>query len=434
MSSGEQSHANKLAQRAAQATVAAGMLAAYFTANLAGNFRTPRPQQSFSFTPHALIYDGNGCVAPTTGDYKATDSLLAQPENPAILTDIVGEGKGAAVDPHITAQGYRQEMADYYGVTIYDATPVINQLVAEDQNGNLSYEVYLEATQNFVQQFGVDLTLGNEQTTYAYGGRSLTDTELNSANMKVTLLGILSSYSNLPVEYVQLAGQKHMVLVGGLAQNGVAAYAEVAGPHDTTVFDASIGISRLTVMHEMGHLMDTTMCSVYGIGNDSTLADLTADPDAVYNGQTFNRGNNTDDFQAQYIDADLAAQHARQDHNYTLACRTMSYEQLLASMVATVSQYHPNTAEEKAEILSYLGSPDLDANILDPEYTQLYAQVRLVLARLEAIDPRVAGYLMAVGRRGTPVTDAIMCMLPNNVPTASGSSSPIADPNAQLKH
>jgi hypothetical protein len=334
-------------------------------------------------------YDANGCVLPYSSDTVQIAQLVAEPESSLMVADEIGTGKGG--DPHSAAEAYRLEIARRYGLHIYDAKPTIDQLKAEDANGTLPYQTYLSAAQNFMIQFGIDVRLATPDDNLAYHGKPLTAVQLADPAMKTTLLSLLSAYSNVPAEYVALGHEKHIILAGNLAPNGAAAYAVIDEEHDTTVYDATLGIDTHTYGHELGHDVDATLCRITGMSKDTEFAAINGSGPDLYNGKTWNPAMpNFADFQQADIDAYTKAVKLAAAGHADAACALLDAQNAEAAKLTSWSEYHPNTAEAKAELYGELFDPQTYVTMLDPRYTIMRKQFLFLLARLHAVEPGLA--------------------------------------------
>jgi hypothetical protein len=348
---------------------------------------------------HAPVrYDANGCALPYPSDTAHVLQVAGQPESSLMTADVVGGGKGD--DPHPAAERYRQLEAQHLGLHIFDATPIINQLEADDVDGHLSYTQYLTAAQKFMTNFGVEVRLATDDDGLAYKGKALTPAQLADPAMKATLLNMLRAYSNVPAEYVALGGEQHILLAGNLAQNGVAAYANTGYVHDTTVYDATLGISVQTYGHELGHLVDNELCGASGMSQDMEFAVIDGGNPALYTGQTWDTTSpNFTDFEVQDVQAYTLALQLAAKGNVAAACQLLDQQNAKAGQLTSWSEYHPDTAEAKAELYGELFDPETYVTMLDPRYTVMRKQFLFLLARLYTVQPNLADYFLAVARR-----------------------------------
>lgn len=375
-----------------------------------------------------VVYNVDGCVSPQTGDFAAIQNLAAQPENPLMTLDAIGGGKNG-INPHIPAEAYREKIAHQYGLHIYDATPILDQLATEDSHGALSYTKYLSAAQQFMAHFGVDVRLATAEDSLAYGGKPLTDAQLNSSNMKWTLINLMTAYSDVPVEYVALGGEKEIIFAGNLAQNGAAAYAVTGTVHDTTVYDATLAIDTQTYGHELGHLIDNSLCGASGMSKDTEFAAINGGNSELYNGKEYNPAMpNYVDFSTQEVDVFIEAMHLAQQGEVARACSIINAQYAKAAQITSWSEYHPNTAEGKAELYGELFNPETYVTMLDPRNVVLRKQFIFLLARLHAVNPALSNYFLDTARRPLQ-SSATSCNAKNlmgqspGAGTASSSSS-----------
>ena len=157
------------------------------------------------------------CVEPSSDDVLAVQALLSKPEDP-LAEPIVGSPK--TDDDYKSMPGkqqaFKERIAKEHGVTIFDDTPVQRRLTDQSARaeGGLDtgpFSDYLGATQEFMNQLGVEVVVGTPDITYGYGARAPQADELESPSAKWTMQGILSAFSNLPKEYVELTGLKRLM-------------------------------------------------------------------------------------------------------------------------------------------------------------------------------------------------------------------------------
>lgn len=377
-----------------------------------------------AYVPAAIEYDVDGCIAPTTANFQHVYQLEAMPDDATIMQELVGASKGGGGDPTEAAQAFREQVAQRDGLIIFDGRQMAQNLVnADEESGRtLSYKVYLAAAQEFMAHYGVEVTLADEHTYLQYG-RPLTEEELNSPNVKSTLVNLMLSYSNIPVQYVRLAGLRHIVLAGHMAEKGVAAYTYMDSAHDTNYFDALLGIEGSTFGHELGHDFDAAMCGA-GADRDHAYRALNGGSDNLYTGETFSdKTLSLEDEERAHIIAIETAQHiVNYGGDAQQACQILKDDDATARGVLSVSRYHPTPSEAKAEAFAKIFDPTSLVEPLDPRYPELRAQLELLFARMDAMDPGLVDYMFRVSHRPV-IRQVIDCSAAAIANGGSGSGS-----------
>lgn len=349
------------------------------------------------------------CIEPTEDDLKAVDALLDQPENP-LIDKLIGGGKEENIYEQEFAK-FRQAKAQELGLHVYDATPYQNVFYEGDPSQgirlspNLTFEQELKPVQAYMSLLGVTVSVEAPGTTYAYGGRAPEAAELESMGTKFTLLGLLQAYNEKPKEYIETSGLKRIILVTGTAKNEVAGYVDAAVTPGTIYADIEQGENVVLSMqgfnHEEAHLLDAQQCTPEGMSNDPGF--IAVSPPDLYRGikNDTETPHYTSDSSGTSFETNSQNRRfkLRPDTPPEVYCQIEKIDTAEAATVQSFSAYHPDPAEEKAEIGSQIAEPFSYEIITDKRFTQLWPQVRYQMARLYQQAPNVMKYFAAIGRR-----------------------------------
>ncbi|HSX24327.1 MAG TPA: hypothetical protein VLE74_04455 [Candidatus Saccharimonadales bacterium] len=366
---------------------------------------TPQATESSLMTAQPL-----GCIEPTAEDILATETLLHAPEDPlASIPVTVSQRAGDYEIQEARYNKFIKDSATSNGLTLFDGANIAQDILrglGGMKPAPESFDAYLSSTQTFVNQLGVDISLGKADVTYAYGGRVPTSDELVSKSAAYLLADIVSAFSNLPKEYIELAGLKHIVIVAGTDTNDVAGYAETQGRHDTIVLDIlkapDQSISVHGVNHELYHLLDAASCNDRDMSVDMGYAALNGGRN-MYSGKLLDNDGTyltyTGGFQQELnIDVRLI-DNALSNSDDATRCQIVKDEEADQAQVAAYSNYHPNPAEDKAELGAVIPDTNDYVEFDDPKFSVLYPKFRYLLARLYHQNPGLVRFFTKTSRR-----------------------------------
>lgn len=350
------------------------------------------------------------CIEPSSDDVLAVQALLSKPQDP-LAEPMGGSPKTDADYKSFPAQqqAFKERVAREHGLTIFDDTPWQRRLTDQSARaeGGLDtgpFSDYLGATQDFMNQFGVEVAVGTPDLTYSYGARAPRAEELESPAAKWTMQGILSAFSNLPKEYVELTGLKRIIIMTGSAGAEVAGYAVTSGAHDTFFIDIEKGknimLDQHGILHETYHLLDAAQCGPQAMLVDEGFTQQNS-PNPIYRTERDGVVEEPSVPSMQSYDNAVMNRRAMFDSSTpkSVLCQTQMQEDQEAALVETYSSYHPNPAEDKAEIGAQLVTPNDYVTITDTRFAKFWPKVQYLMARLYHQNPAIVEYFTETGRR-----------------------------------
>ncbi len=353
------------------------------------------------------------CIEPQPEDFAQVREWLAEPKNPALIPTYSGKSDdGAFEEFEETSQAFLEELASDLDQTIYDATPVIedlnNRAMANSSEGNyfnLPFQDYLSATQDFMANYGVQVMVGTPDMDYAFGGRAPDAELLESDNAKQTLINVLYAFSEQPDEYItDVAKLDDIVLMSG-AEDEAGAYAQ-PGEFRNQIYiniqpdGEGSAMGSGSIHHELAHLVDFDACNGGGYYSDPAYEQFNGgldiyDPDVIYDTVTVDYGD--------YIDltSDLMSTKITAEETGAMEqwCDINDREKAIGEEVLTYSEYHPEVGEDKAEVGAGLAQQYTYGNLTDPRFPVLKNKFELLLARLHVRNPKVAEYFIKTADR-----------------------------------
>lgn len=363
------------------------------------------------------------CVEPTAEDQAIVRSLLEMPQHP----DLYGysDYKGGKGDAENETQKFRQQVAEEEGVTIVDATQLLENLYqalgaeseySTEKEKARSFDHYLQRTQEYMANFGVSVRVGTPEDRYGYDGRPPITEELETSAAKQMLTGIVEAYNRMPVEYVEYSGLKQIILAGG-SREEAGAYAFTDSKHDTynlivpPLDDDRLPLSYSANQHELFHLVDAKMCG-RDIGTDTAFTGHNPFPD-VY---TYTDEPNlsvytfTQDFLPAAQDSTEQYYNALASGNHAAACAFVAEIDYGKSKVITTEDHGTkNPQEDKAGLGEMITNPDNYSFVADTNYAALYPKAEYLLARLRHEVPSVVSYFARAGSRPRELSDNFTC-------------------------
>jgi hypothetical protein len=361
------------------------------------------------------------CVEPTNHDFQAVGHLLRQPvakafradpNAPEIGPNSTEKEKDAAdkynLQQEKTQQDFVKNVALKYGLETHDGNHYVRlmQEGLKRRDGSSASVASLLSTANaFLEKYGLEVGLATAKDHIDLGGRPLTASEIETSNVRSTLINIVSAYSNMPKEYIELSGLKRIVLATGI---DAQAYAPATMKHDEIVIninnDPTAGsVSEHTVRHEEYHQYDLASCSPSDQAVDLLFQGLNDPKHAIYgkgiydtadpNLLDFNYGKGLEAgklFRLEQID-DVA--------NY---CKILHKQRVAAGKLLSYSQYHPDVIEEKAEFGAEISDQGSYIQLDDPSLGIVYKKFKFLLARLHHQNPGIADFFIRTSYRPVP--------------------------------
>ncbi|MEO5627318.1 MAG: hypothetical protein ABIQ89_00300 [Candidatus Saccharimonadales bacterium] len=360
--------------------------------------------------------ESDNCIEPSKEDIDAVNELLVNPGDPELKETLIGMGKGgggkgaapeadAAVDKY---QDRLDTLAKEHHRTIIDGQAEIELLsndygIREGGKEPSPFSYYLSTVQEFTGKFGVTVSVGTPDQTYAYNGRAPEPEILEGENAKQTMMSIISAYSGKSEEYVKgLAGLQHIVLITG-TEADAAAYAEVADGKGTFYInidprEEAYALDVSGILHETYHLYDSKACGPSGMFKDPTFDSLNgglniySDPkagDLVFPYVSYNQYGFDSGPRNEYM------YKAKQDGDMAGYCAASQLDDEQAAQVMAISDKYPNPAEDKADIGSIMGQSYRYGEFINPRFKVMTAKLRFLLARMYHQDPDEVEYLIA---------------------------------------
>lgn len=347
------------------------------------------------------------CLEPSTADVMAVETLLAQPRDPAL--EMLNSGGKGSDESYQAYKAWYDRLVDEHDLTIIDGNPtlsILNQDYAKVKGGEeLSPFVdYLVPAQDFMSQFGVTLEVGiPKDGTNAYGAVDPTPEELELPNTKRSVVNVVSAFSGQPKEYIRdIAGVKRVRLVSApLTMGGyVGDWTESDG---TVYINVNKGLAEefpmSGVLHEIYHLADQAQCQ----GGDNSI-DFSFDKlnqgKPVYNGIAYDPSvpnyeeynNKVGLLNTQYIEA-------KEVGNTAMICNIAQVKDNMAAEVLTLTQYHPDAGEDKAELGEIVSQPYRYGEISSSRFKILSQKFKFLLARMYKMDPGLVEFWIETASR-----------------------------------
>jgi hypothetical protein len=361
---------------------------------------TGRETSNTPYTPELTM-----CTPVDDDSVQATTALLDRPHGFAATIKQVPHQDTAIAE--LSAK--RRVAAERYGLTIYDYRTEYRDLF-KDVNRAQTKPIaeYLQRTTEFAARYGV--TLSVPATTESNSDPATTPLDMSHLTAKqqqqvrYALTGFIDNLGEMPVEFVQSTGLKHIYLVH-IPDELIAGFADQA-TGDAFYVDPLKRLDAQTFAHELTHLWDANVCG----GPEGSFLDPGFDRlnpvnvygEYLYEHRVTERGDYTDHesvagskqasellkkMQADYLSSDKTLA----DHDWR------KFHHLFRHVVSTSSYGMVNIAEDKATIGEEIFEPYDYQGVYDKNQPILAAKFAYLLARIYQANPSIAKYLIEVG-------------------------------------
>ena len=331
------------------------------------------------------------CVEATAQDLMAVGDIFGQPESQ--------ERRDLAQNyPNNIEQGFvdlKAAAAERHGLTVFNYPEIFRDLTIylQGRNGEeIPFNTYFEKSKEFLALYGIDLSFDDKVSEVTH---PLDKTKLETREAKVAMYSLLSSIGQLPVELIQYAGLKRVVLAG-INNPEVAGFAITSGEHDTYYADPNKLTTENGFNHELYHLIDARQCGTVGMTID--LAYSALNPTNIYKDHT---GYLTYDEYGQLTqDLRFRRYYALIDADMQLAEELQRQIDEVAAKVVVMEGYsYKNKVEDKATIGGDLLNPDHYMIFLKLGGPTLKAKFILLMGRIYHDKPGIVRYFADIGHR-----------------------------------
>lgn len=268
-----------------------------------------------------------------------------------------------------------------------------------DESQLLSFAEYFEAVRDILKEkYGIDLTLGDDTREYSYGGKPLKPEELETVQSRVSILNLLRSVFDQPVELIKITGLKKISLI---KMTEAAGYAEINGSNDTYFADPTLEAEAGLFDHELYHLYDANKCgNQFGIDNGFNNLNP---PGWQYTDNKLPKPEGyISDEEYRKFGWDLIMGQLKDFAD--LKNNPQKKQEIIdekAHHVATPSEYgFTHIVEEKADLGKILFNPNNYASALDSRKPILRKKFIFLLARLYHDNPKLVEYFIEVSLKG----------------------------------
>lgn len=371
-------------------------------------------------------------------DERRPRDIDPTPEELAAVEAILEQSKNS--NQYLGSPG-RMEAARKHNLTLYNesnAGEAYNRLLNNyrnfrsgrspdmgDESKLFTFSEYFETAKDILKEkYNIDLVLGDDSHEYSYGGRSLKPEELETVQSKMSILNLLNSVFDQPLELMKLTGLKKISLIKMTEALG---YADVGGANDTYFADPTIEAEPGLFDHELYHLYDYKKCGPAQFAQDTGFN--AQNPHGFY---YTNRGERP--LPTNYISD---AHYSNLAHNYLADIRSddparmpdpeeINSESIQAKFdewaerVVGIDDYNfAHIVEDKANIGKALLDPYMYRLCLDRRKPHLRRKFIYLLARFYRDNSDIVRYFADVAGKQEPIgvaiyTDERMTTIPDN--------------------
>jgi hypothetical protein len=314
-------------------------------------------------------------------------------------------------------QDFRASTAKDLGLEYHNGEVVRDEMLegfAGDKEDPRPFDTFLARAQDFAKPYGVDITVATpDNPGLADGAHAPSASELSTHKAKRDMASIVEALGDQTVEYHKTSGLKHVVLMAGAkaevtesGQSGskkgdVEGYVHLNTP-DTMYLNIGNEFSPHTFLHEEQHERNAAQC-----GERETMRDpgfkaingpynaVTFDPKDAYQGDYFKTSS----------DQLNNMQFAEVQHDKKRYCAAMAARVAAGRNLKYETSYHPNTAEDDAELAASTVSDGLYAvTEKGVEESPLRKKTELLLARDALQNPKVVEFITRTSSRAIPLT------------------------------
>jgi hypothetical protein len=283
-------------------------------------------------------------------------------------------------------------------------------------SGKLTFEQSLKVANNYLANFGVELTFGDHiNINYAYDLQAAMPEDIDQLLTKQHLYNIVDAFSRMPLEYVEDSGIQQIILAtqtpGTKIQVGAYIFPSLEGEEEAAfVYNLSSGSSKSTIFHEFWHRWDYLLSGGYAMYDDPYFEQLKLGApygngmEDVEKGIVVARDYGylvLDDYDAKYAE-EWGRVMSHVGEPGCLAEAAAAAERIIAigNLTVFISPYAAqlNVVEHKAEIGEKIGAGNYydTLNIWTPAIRE---QFLTELARLANYRPNIAAFFVAMADR-----------------------------------
>ncbi len=358
------------------------------------------------------------CENPSPEDISTVSGLL---EDPADTYNKARMDKGHEEQAESGFSGdYTQQAlvdinshaAGMFGLKTHDYLDYVRVLRGDMKKVELPFDTYFGQAEAFASLYGIELVKQDPDFVYSYPeDRVPQDSELETVFAKTNMTRLIENLGLLPVEYVQLAGLKKIVLT--YSPNDIGGYA-ISG---TYVINIKHHLDRRVFAHELYHLADSEQCGDYGMHIDPAFRAFNGRPVYVDEGIDPKNVTTDEDVYDFYNEHLNEMQEARESKDKQAYCQLENEGRALNEASVTKTEYGlSSAAEDKAELFSDMLDTQLQegAALIDKQSPIIFNKSVFLLARLYKRAPNIARYFIQVNAPIYEVDnidnpDAIVC-------------------------
>ena len=315
----------------------------------------------------------------------------------------------------------RQEIADFYELTVFDPTATIQALsqdLAKPSDKQMPIEDYLATANNFFGNYdGAEITT-EVQSEYDYNLGPVSEPLLSSQSSREILLKHVEELAKHPLEMIRLNGFKQLVLAE--QKKGEPNAGGYVIPNGSGKVVANMSAPTVNVVpHELGHLTDLAISGGYeAMQNDpgfNAVSGITKDKGEAWTDykQPANLASGQPITLPQFAEyrKEVTSQVSEAARDHDPNCKTLAEqaENSLAKigrMVTFLESYSSATIlEAKANIYGTL--PDNTHQLIDTHTPKLNNQLVHLLAGIYQYNPRVVMFYLDMSYRPERATSLV---------------------------
>lgn len=306
------------------------------------------------------------------------------------------------MSPEEIAHAYTKakiKIAKKHGLTMDDYHPLYRELFsdAHKEVPQYDFQTYLTNLQKFLQQGGIQITPGTDNKQSSNNEQPLDKQTREQALVKRSLVTLIPTIGELPVELIHTLGIKKIVLVKtGEEEAGHADLFEKG----TVYIDPTRGSGRIYT-HEAYHAHELSRTSYGEATQDTNFRDF--NPVQIYTKEdavSENRDGKyiSDEEYSQFEDQVTAELNTAKINGETKTVQRIENDltQKATNVVTATNFGFNNIAEDKAEIGSLLLDSSMIGRLLDRKKPILRKKTLFLLARLYHKNPNIVTFLADV--------------------------------------
>jgi len=343
----------------------------------------------------------------TEEDVQAVRDLLSEPADPVFQGLVVGQSSD--YEQNATAKRERRyDIADQLGLQLIDTSSTTQDLQNKADDPKVPFSTFLKGANDALRQANIDIAVATKIDPNISEADDPKTKDLESIQSKYGIINLLQDFNDKPRKLYTDADIEHIRLYDSKANDRIAGFVTGLGGTGTVYLNISGGgMNGNTLDHESGHL----------IGSHEGK-DIYTDPEfaAIHGPAPIYNDVQHDGVHANYESYMNKSSSLREQENQAIMlndkdkyCAVRALDDKLAARVLSYSDYHPNVAEDNAELTEKILEPDSYYRILDPRSPVISAEAQRLLVRLYHFDSGVATYFIRTSVRDTQAAPIIDC-------------------------